>query len=82
MKLEKRIDKERGLDQYVLYIRHDEADAAFKLMTPIEKGMIAEMQHSNQISSILRVLTIWITRIEEAKGTLGIPHDEDITYED
>ena len=74
MKLEKRVSKEKGIDQYVLYISHEEADAAFELMTPLEKGMIAEMRKSDQISSILKVLSLWASRIEEAKDHLGLVH--------
>ncbi len=68
MKLEKRVSKEKGIDQYVLYISHEEANAAFERMTPLEKGMIHDLQSSEQISTILKVLTIWISRIEELKG--------------
>ena len=76
MKLEKRVSKEKGIDQYVLYISHEEADAAFERMTPLERGMIHDLQKSEQISTILKVLTIWVKRIEEANGTLGRPGDD------
>ena len=74
MKLEKRVSKEKGIDQYVLYITHEEADAAFALMTPLEKGMIADMRKSDHISSILKVLSLWAARIEEAKDPSGLVH--------
>lgn len=74
MKLEKRVNNELGLDQYTLYISHDEASQAFEHMTPLEKGMLHELQQSSNVSSVLKVLSLWAVRIEETKGVLGKPH--------
>ncbi len=83
MKLEKRITKEKDTDVYVLYISHAEADAAFARMTPLEKGMIRDLQHSEKTSTLLKVLTLWVTRIEESSGMLGEPggNGGETTYE-
>ena len=83
MKLQKRIDPTHSIDQYVLYIPHAEADVAFKLMTPIEQSMVANLQTSDQISSILKVLVLWATKVEESKGVLNHPPDDEepIGYE-
>jgi len=75
MKLEKRVDRNKGIDQYILYINHSEADTAFQIMTPLEKGMIADLQHSDQISTILKVLLIWVQRIEKAQGIQEKPRE-------
>lgn len=83
MKLLKRVDKEKRVDAYIVYIDHDEATEAFKIMTSLEKGMIADLQYSEQISTILKVLTIWVQRIEEITGPQSRRHEKEgnITYE-
>jgi hypothetical protein len=65
MKLQKRVDREKKTDIYVLYIDHDEANKAFERMTPMEKAMVKDLQGSEKISLMLKVLTIWVERIEE-----------------
>lgn len=68
MKLQKRIDPTHSIDQYVLYIPHAEADAAFKVMSPQEKSTIAKLQSTIQVSSLLKALALWAMRIEEVQG--------------
>ncbi len=70
MKIEKRIDRTKGIDIYLLYINHDEADAAFALMTPLEKGMLRDLRSNSRPSTFLKVLMCWVLRIEESQGIM------------
>jgi hypothetical protein len=71
MKLQKLVDKEQGIDTYVIRIKHDEATEAFKAMTPVERGMMHDLQNSERVSTVLKALTLWVEKIEETRRTLG-----------
>jgi len=65
LKIQKRINEESTQDIYILFVGHTEAMEALERMTPMEKAMVHDLQGSEKVSTILRVLTIWAERIEE-----------------
>ncbi len=70
MKLQKLVDKRKGIDTYVIRIKHDEATLAFKAMTTEERELIHDLQQLEQMSSVLKALTLWVERIEDTQGPL------------
>jgi hypothetical protein len=73
MKLQKLVDRDKGIDTYVIRIKHDEATEAFKAMTIEERGMLHDLQHAERISIVLKALIVWIEKIEETKRRQGRP---------
>ena len=71
MKFQKRIDPDNHLDIYVLYLGHEEATEAFKAMNPAERIQIHALQRSEQVSTLLKTLTLWAQKIEETKEKPG-----------
>lgn len=67
MKLQKYVNVEHGVDNYLLTIGHAEADNAFAKMSDGEKQMVADMQHSKDVLVVLRALLFWVQKIEESK---------------
>jgi hypothetical protein len=67
MKLQKRVDKANKLDHYILTISHSEADKAFEKMSPFEKGMLADLKSTDALLLWMKVLTIWVQKIEETR---------------
>jgi hypothetical protein len=79
MKLQKRIDKDKHTDIYVLYITHKEANKAFALMNDFEKNLAAELQKSKSIADQMKMLELWTKKIEEVRA--GAHKSDTTTYQ-
>jgi hypothetical protein len=73
MKLEKRTDKDKKTDIYILSIPRKEADAAFAAMNDFEKRFIIELQQTARVSDCMKILELWTHKIEEVKAGNDTP---------